>query len=71
VRSSAAIDFVPATQPLFDQAAELYASRPDKAWSLVDRASFTIMQDQGITDALATDAHFNQAGFVALLADTK
>jgi hypothetical protein len=68
VRSNSAIDFVPATQHLFDQAAALYAARPDKSWSLVDCTSFVVMQQQALTDALATDHHFTQAGFSALLA---
>jgi hypothetical protein len=59
-----AADFVPATQDLFDLAAELYADRPDKAWSLVDCTSFLIMQQEGLTDALSTDHHFTQAGFL-------
>ena len=46
---------------------QLLASRVDKEWSLVDCASFVIMQERGITDALTTDHHFEQAGFVRLL----
>lgn len=37
--------------------------RGDKAWSLTDCSSFLIMQDLGITEALAFDRHFEQAGF--------
>jgi uncharacterized protein len=33
---------------------------------LVDAASFVIMRARGITDALTTDAHFVQAGFIRL-----
>ena len=29
--------------------------------------SFVMMQERGITEALATDYHFEQAGFVRLL----
>ena len=29
--------------------------------------SFLVMQDRGLTDALTTDEHFQQAGFRALL----
>lgn len=68
LRDGDAADFVPATQEIFDLAAELYADRPDKAWSLVDCTSFVIMQQQGLTDALTSDHHFIQAGFTALLA---
>ncbi|MBD2578647.1 PIN domain-containing protein [Oscillatoria sp. FACHB-1406] len=46
---------------------ELCKGRIDKAWSLVDCTSFVIMQQLGIQDALTTDQHFEQAGFVRLL----
>jgi predicted nucleic acid-binding protein len=45
----------------------LYRARPDKAWSLTDCVSFTVMSDRGLTDALTSDHHFEQAGFQALL----
>ncbi len=52
--------------PTLDAAAwQLFKQRPDKDWSLVDCASFVLMQQQGITDALTTDHHFEQAGDVA------
>ncbi|WP_416666589.1 type II toxin-antitoxin system VapC family toxin [Egbenema bharatensis] len=46
---------------------ELCKSRPDKVWSLVDCTSFVIMQRSGIQNALTTDHHFEQAGYVRLL----
>ncbi|WP_129677578.1 type II toxin-antitoxin system VapC family toxin [Candidatus Chloroploca sp. Khr17] len=49
------------------QAWQLLTQRPDKAWSLVDCASFVIMQRERLTEALTTDQHFAQAGFVPLL----
>jgi predicted nucleic acid-binding protein len=36
----------------------------DKAWSLVDCASFVIMRDRKIENALTQDGHFREAGFV-------
>lgn len=45
----------------------LCKSRPDKAWSLVDCSSFVVMQLLGLTEALTTDQHFEQAGFIRLL----
>jgi predicted nucleic acid-binding protein len=52
---------------LMQRALALYAERADKAWGLVDCASFVVMADQGITDAFTTDRHFEQAGFRCLL----
>jgi uncharacterized protein len=46
---------------------ELCKSRPDKAWSLVDCTSFVVMKQRSIQEALTTDQHFEQAGFVRLL----
>ncbi len=42
-------------------------SRAGKEWSLIDAVSFLVMQERGITEALTTDHHFEQAGFVRLL----
>lgn len=50
-----------------DAAWQLVASRSDKRWSLVDAASFLVMQRLAITEALTTDHHFKQAGFIRLL----
>lgn len=46
---------------------DLCKSRIDKAWSLVDCSSFIIMQQHKIQQALTTDHHFDQAGFIRLL----
>ncbi|MCU0568028.1 MAG: nucleic acid-binding protein [Oculatellaceae cyanobacterium Prado106] len=46
---------------------DLCKSRADKSWSLVDCTSFVVMQQLGIQDALTTDQHFEQAGFIRLL----
>ena len=45
----------------------LLKSRADKTWSLVDATSFIIMQQLGVQEALTTDHHFEQAGFIRLL----
>ena len=42
-------------------------SRLDKQYSLCDAISFLLMQEYGITEALTTDHHFEQAGFQRLL----
>jgi uncharacterized protein len=61
------IEVVSQTNELFQSALELYHSRLDQAWSHTDCTSFQIMQQQNISEALAYDKHFEQAGFVALL----
>ena len=61
------IAIVPQTSELYQQALELYAQRVDQAWSHTDCASFCIMREFNITEALAYDKHFEQAGFIALL----
>ena len=63
------IDIVPQTEAQFTAALTLYAQRSDKEWGATDCASFLIMQERGITEALAYDDHFYQAGFIPLLRD--
>jgi predicted nucleic acid-binding protein len=67
LRASPSVTIVPAEQALFDQGVALYDQRPDKAWSLTDCISFTIMEDHGLRDALTGDHHFEQAGFNVLM----
>jgi predicted nucleic acid-binding protein len=45
----------------------LLNARMDKDWSLVDATCFVVMQNLGLTEALTTDHHFAQTGFVQLL----
>jgi len=39
----------------------------DQHWSYTDCLSFRVMKERRLRDALTKDAHFEQAGFVALL----
>lgn len=48
-------------------AVEFLQARLDKSWSLCDAVSFMLMQERGIMEALTTDQHFEQAGYVRLL----
>lgn len=58
---------ISASDELFDRGLELYRRRPDKRWSLTDCISFVVMKDEGLTEALTGDRHFEQAGFLPLL----
>ena len=61
------VEVVPQTDAQFRAAVERYAARPDQTWSLTDCASFLVMEERNITEALAYDRDFEQAGFTALL----
>jgi predicted nucleic acid-binding protein len=67
LQNNPAMAIAPQTSELYQQALLLYAQRTDQAWSHTDCASFCIMRERGITEALAYDKHFEQAGFTALL----
>jgi hypothetical protein len=55
------------TAALLRRALDLYLARADKQWGLVDCASFVVMADEKIVEALTNDRHFDQAGFRPLL----
>ena len=61
------VEVVEQTGAQFRAAVERYAARSDQRWSLTDCASFLVMEERGITEALAYDRDFEQAGFAALL----
>ena len=61
------VEIIPQTDSQFRAAVQVYAARNDQSWSLTDCASFTVMEERGITEALAYDRDFEQAGFIALL----
>jgi predicted nucleic acid-binding protein len=67
LKASPYVEVVPVDAALDDEAWQLLKSRQDKDWSLVDCASFVVMTRRGIMEALTTDHHFEQAGFVRLL----
>ena len=61
------VEIVSQTDAQFRAAVKRYAARPDQTWSLTDCASFLVMEERNITEALAYDRDFEQAGFIALL----
>jgi predicted nucleic acid-binding protein len=55
------------SRDLLDRSLSLFQSRLDKEWTFTDCISFTVMKENGITEALTGDHHFTQAGFKILL----
>lgn len=67
LRTDPKVEIVPLDSRLFEVAYRLFCERPDKEWSLTDCVSFVIMQERRISQALAADEHFRQAGLSPLL----
>ncbi|MCY7376296.1 MAG: PIN domain-containing protein [Pyrinomonadaceae bacterium] len=63
------VKIIDASSDLFHRALILYEQRQDKSWGLTDCASFVVMNENNISEALTADEHFRQAGFKALLLD--
>ena len=61
------IETVWVDEQLHRDAMQLLIERQDKTYSLCDAVSFVLMGQRGITEALTTDRHFEQEGFVKLL----
>jgi predicted nucleic acid-binding protein len=51
----------------FSRVRALFVQHDDQEWSFTDCLSFCVMKQLRLTEALTTDVHFEQAGFVALL----
>ena len=60
-------DIVAYTAERFWAAVDFYQSRLDQRWGLTDCASFIVMRERNITDALTSDRDFTQAGFTILM----
>ena len=61
------VTIVSVSDDIYNEAFKLFRSRLDKEWGLTDCISFVVMKQQKITNALTTDQHFQQAGFVVLM----
>ncbi|MFQ5733962.1 MAG: type II toxin-antitoxin system VapC family toxin [Planctomycetaceae bacterium] len=64
---AADLDVIWVDNGLHERGMSLLATQLDKTYSLCDAVSFLLMQEQGISEALTTDRHFDQAGFRRLL----
>jgi uncharacterized protein len=67
LRQNPQVVIVPSDAALFEEGVQHYAARSDKKWTLTDCISFVVMARKGISEALAGDHHFEQAGFTILL----
>jgi predicted nucleic acid-binding protein len=67
LKNSPFVHVVHVDSALDAEAWNLLRSRQDKEWSLIDCASFVLMNRLAIVEALTSDHHFEQAGFVRLL----
>ena len=61
------VEMVWVDESLHQQAVAYLQARLDKRYSLCDVVSFLVMQQMGLSEALTTDHHFEQAGFRKLL----
>lgn len=69
IKASANVQILHISPELDNEAWALLKARQDKEWSLVDAASFVVMRQLGMTEAVTTDHHFHhfdQAGFIRL-----
>lgn len=66
---SGEVDVVWGGRDLHTKAHQLLLLRPDKNYSLCDAASFVLMRERREINALTTDRHFEQEGFVRLLSE--
>ena len=62
-----AVEVVWVDEELHFEAHQLLKKRLDKSYSLCDAVSFVLMRRLGIQEALTTDHHFEQEGFLRLL----
>lgn len=60
-------EIVAASHADWEKGYDLYKSRPDKSWSLVDCISILLCKERGIRDVFSADKHFEQAGLRILV----
>ena len=61
------ITLIEQSHDLFTRGLELYATRPDKRYSLTDCISMTVMREMDIIEVLTHDRDFENEGFVRLI----
>jgi uncharacterized protein len=63
------VEIVWVDEKLHREAIDLLLARPDKTYSLCDAVSFILMRQKGIREALTTDKHFEQEGFIGSISN--
>jgi predicted nucleic acid-binding protein len=66
--TSPTVHLVQIDEELFQGGWLYFVERTDKTYSLTDCISFILMEQDEIREALSFDRHFDQAGFVRLVA---
>ena len=67
ILTNAQVTVTPQTHQSFMTGLDFYASRADKAYSLVDCISMCTMRQMGLTEVLTNDHHFTQERFTILV----
>lgn len=67
IMKNSQVTVIPQSQRTFGRSLALYEARPDKGYSLTDCGSMLLMRERRLSEALTTDRHFEQEGFIALL----
>ena len=67
IEQSAGIRVEWITSARFDSTKRFYRRHADHRYSFTDCASFVVMRELELADALTTDRHYSEAGFVSLL----
>ncbi|MBH0198581.1 MAG: PIN domain-containing protein [Nitrospira sp.] len=67
IMNNSQVTVIPQSHRAFSRSLTFYKSRPDKGYSLTDCSSMLLMRERHLSEALTTDRHFEQEGFVTLL----
>jgi hypothetical protein len=67
IMKNSQVTVVSQSRRTFSRSLAFYKSRPDKGYSLTDCGSMLLMRERRLSEALTTDRHFEQEGFIALL----
>ena len=65
--STTRLQIIGSSLAFYTRTKDFFLKHQDHGWSFTDCASFVLMREEGVRDALSTDHHFKQAGFVPLL----